>query len=288
MQIDVLLKGALERLTVVSETAQLDAQLLLAHVLSVSTSYFYIWPEKQVDAECIDLFNMLLDRREQGEPVAYLLGHQAFWTLDLEVAPCTLIPRADTERLVEVVLSLVDTNPKVNDILDLGTGTGAIALALASELPESRFVGVDLIDEAVALAQRNAKKNQLDNVVFKQSSWFDVLEEAELFDFIVSNPPYIDSDDKHLFQGDVRFEPKSALVAENRGLADIKHIIKAAPRFMKENAYLVFEHGYDQAEAVRNSLNQAGFDCVESFQDLGSNDRVTIGRWHQSGFISCQ
>ncbi|ETX09516.1 N5-glutamine S-adenosyl-L-methionine-dependent methyltransferase [Marinomonas ushuaiensis DSM 15871] len=279
MRIDVLLKGALERLTFVSDTAQLDAQLLLAHVLSVSTSYFYTWPEKQVDVERIELFNGLLDRREQGEPIAYLLGHQAFWSLDLEVAPCTLIPRADTERLVEVVLSLVDESQKVNHILDLGTGTGAIALALASELPESNVVGIDLIDGAVVLAQRNAKKNKLNNVVFKQSRWFDALKGIEPFNFIVSNPPYIDPDDEHLSQGDVRFEPKSALVAENHGLADIEHIISVAPRFMKPNAYLVFEHGYDQAEVVRNSLSQAGFDRVESFQDLGNNDRVTVGRW---------
>jgi release factor glutamine methyltransferase len=148
-------------------------------------------------------------------------------------------------------------------------------------LPESSVVGIDLIDEAVTLAQRNAKKNQLNNVIFKQSSWFDALDDTDAFDFIVSNPPYIDPDDEHLSQGDVRFEPKSALIADNHGLADIEHIINVAPRFMKINAYLVFEHGYDQAEAVQNRLSQASFDCVESFQDLGGNDRVTIGRWYQ-------
>ena len=280
MRIDELLKGALERLTFVSDTAQLDVQLLLAHVLSVSTSYFYTWPEKQVDEEQIAAFNQLLARREKGEPVAYLLGHQAFWNLDLDVAPCTLIPRADTERLVEVVLSLVDDGLKAKHILDLGTGTGAIALALASELPESQVLGVDLVQDAVLLAQGNAKKNQVNNVAFKQSSWFDALKDNEQFDLIVSNPPYIDPDDEHLSQGDVRFEPKSALVADHHGLADIEHIIKESPRFMKLDAYLVFEHGYDQAEAVRHLLIQAGFDSVESFQDLGGNDRVTIGRWH--------
>ncbi|MEP3348348.1 MAG: peptide chain release factor N(5)-glutamine methyltransferase [Marinomonas sp.] len=280
MRIDELLKGALERLTFVSDTAQLDAQLLLAHVLSVSTSYFYTWPEKLVDEEQIAAFNQLLARREKGEPVAYLLGHQAFWNLDLDVAPCTLIPRADTERLVEVVLSLVDDGLKAKHILDLGTGTGAIALALASELPESQVIGVDLVLDAVSLAQGNAKKNQVNNVAFKQSCWFDALKDNEQFDLIVSNPPYIDPDDEHLSQGDVRFEPKSALVADHHGLADIERIIKESPRFMKLDAYLVFEHGYDQAEAVRHLLTQAGFDSVESFQDLGGNDRVTIGRWH--------
>jgi release factor glutamine methyltransferase len=282
MRIDELLKGASERLTFVSDTASLDAQLLLAHALSVSTSYFYTWPEKQVEAKWIDVFDALLERREQGEPVAYLLGHQDFWSLDLEVATCTLIPRADTERLVEVALTLIDVS-QTNHILDLGTGTGAIALALASELPDSNVIGVDLIDGAVALAKKNAQRNEITNASFMQSSWFDVFgDDVESFDLIVSNPPYIDPDDEHLSQGDVIFEPKSALVAENHGLADIEHIIKVASRFMKQNAYLIFEHGYDQAEAVRNRLSLAGFDCVESFQDLGNNDRVTIGRWHTS------
>ena len=278
MRIDELLKGAYERLTFVSETAQLDAQLLLAHVLAVSTSYFYTWPEKLVSTSDVGRFNDLLARRELGEPVAYLLGQQAFWSLDLEVAPCTLIPRADTERLVEVALSVLDIS-KVNRILDLGTGTGAIALSLASEQPKSTVVGVDLVEEAVALAKRNALRNKLSNVDFLQSSWFDALEGCEPFDLIVSNPPYIDPDDEHLSQGDVRFEPKSALVADNHGMADIEHIIQIAPNFMMPNAYLMFEHGYEQAAAVRKCLIDAGFSAVESFQDLGGNDRVTIGQY---------
>ncbi|WP_137170335.1 peptide chain release factor N(5)-glutamine methyltransferase [Marinomonas sp. FW-1] len=278
MRIDELLKGASERLSSVSETALLDAQLLLAHVLAVSTSYFYTWPEKKVSVRDSERFNVLLSRRELGEPVAYLLGEQSFWSLDLEVAPCTLIPRADTERLVEVALSVLDIS-KVNRILDLGTGTGAIALSLASEHPRSIIVGVDLVEEAVALAKRNAVRNQLSNATFMQSSWFESLEGGELFDLIVSNPPYIDPEDAHLSQGDVRFEPKSALVAENHGMADIEHIIQVAPRFMKQGAYLMFEHGYDQAIAVQKCFVEAGFIAVESFQDLGGNDRVTIGQY---------
>ncbi|WP_321160330.1 peptide chain release factor N(5)-glutamine methyltransferase [Marinomonas rhodophyticola] len=210
--------------------------------------------------------------------MAYLLGHQAFWTVDLEVAPCTLIPRADTERLVEVALSVLDIN-KANRILDLGTGTGAIALALAAELPNANVVGVDLIEDAVALAKRNASRNHISNVRFVQSSWFDVLDTSESFDLIVSNPPYIDSNDEHLSQGDVRFEPKSALVADKQGMADIEHIIQQAPDYMAPNAYLVFEHGYDQALAVQQRLREAGFVSIKSFQDLGGNDRVTIGQY---------
>lgn len=278
MRIDELLKGAYERLTFVSDTAQLDAQLLLAHVLEVSTSYFYTWPDKMVESANIERFDVLLARRERGEPIAYLLGHQAFWSVDLEVAPCTLIPRADTERLVEVALSVLDIN-RANRILDLGTGTGAIALALAAELPNANVVGVDLIEDAVALAKRNASRNRISNVRFVQSSWFDALGTSESFDLIVSNPPYIDSNDEHLSQGDVRFEPKSALVAEKQGMADIEHIIQQAPDYMAPNAYLVFEHGYDQALAVQQRLREAGFVSIESFQDLGGNDRVTIGQY---------
>lgn len=278
MRIDELLKGAYERLTFVSDTAQLDAQLLLAHVLEVSTSYFYTWPDKTVESANIERFDVLLVRRERGEPIAYLLGHQAFWSVDLEVAPCTLIPRADTERLVEVALSVLDIN-RANRILDLGTGTGAIALALAAELPNANVVGVDLIEDAVALAKRNASRNRISNVRFVQSSWFDALDTSESFDLIVSNPPYIDSNDEHLSQGDVRFEPKSALVAEKQGMADIEHIIQQAPDYMAPNAYLVFEHGYDQALAVQQRLREAGFVSIESFQDLGGNDRVTIGQY---------
>lgn len=278
MRIDKLLKGAYERLTFVSETARLDAQLLLAHVLAVSTSYFYTWPEKLVSAADVERFDGLLARRELGEPVAYLLGQQEFWNLDLEVAPCTLIPRADTERLVEVALSMLDVS-EASRILDLGTGTGAIALSLALELPKSTVIGVDLVEEAVALAKRNATRNQLANATFIQSSWFDALGGCEPFDLIVSNPPYIDPDDEHLSQGDVRFEPKSALVAENHGMADIEHIIQIAPNFMAPDAYLMFEHGYDQALAVQECLTDAGFVLVESFKDLGGNDRVTIGQY---------
>ena len=277
MRIDELLKGASERLHFVSDTAQLDAQLLLAHVLGVTTAYFYTWPDKQLDEVVLAEFELLMQKREQGEPIAYLIKQQAFWTLELEVAPCTLIPRADTECLVETALSLIDPSAQLR-ILDLGTGTGAIALALASECPCAQVVGVDLVDEAVALAKRNAKKNQL-AVEFRQSSWFDAFGSNDVFDLIVSNPPYIDPDDKHLVEGDVRFEPKSALVSDNHGLADIEHIITTASGFMKSGAYLILEHGYDQSDAVQQLFHARGYLGVTTHQDLGGNDRVTLGRW---------
>ncbi|MDB4837803.1 peptide chain release factor N(5)-glutamine methyltransferase [Marinomonas sp.] len=278
MRIDELLKGASKRLSFVSDTSQLDAQLLLSHVLSVSSSYFYTWPEKNINASDLEKFEDLLVRREAGEPIAYLLGSQSFWTLDLEVSPSTLIPRADTEKLIEVVLSLLDPKAKCQ-LLDLGTGTGAIALALASELPNSQVIGVDLIEGAVALAKRNAGGNQINNVNFIQSSWFESIAIGQVFNVIVSNPPYIDPEDEHLSQGDVRFEPHSALVAGNKGMADIEHIIVTAPAYLKTDGYLVFEHGYDQAVAVGERLREVGFSNIKSFQDLGGNDRVTLGQW---------
>ncbi|MGO3345255.1 MAG: peptide chain release factor N(5)-glutamine methyltransferase [Marinomonas sp.] len=275
MRIDELLKGAYERLNFVSDTAQLDAQILLAHVLDVTTAYFYTWPDKRLDEACLVEFEALMQRREQGEPIAYIVGQQAFWTLDLEVAKCTLIPRADTECLVEVALTLIDP-AAANQVLDLGTGTGAIALALAAENPFAQVIGIDFNEEAVALAKRNAKRNQLD-VMFLQSSWFDQLDVQCQFNLIVSNPPYIDPDDEHLAQGDVRFEPKSALVAKGHGLADILHIIVNAPSYLAESGYLVFEHGYDQGEAVRAAFLEEGYTDVKTYQDLGGNDRVTQG-----------
>ncbi|MCV2403716.1 peptide chain release factor N(5)-glutamine methyltransferase [Marinomonas sp. C2222] len=280
MRIDELLKGAAERLTFVSDTTQLDVQLLLSHVLSVPTSYFYTWPDKEVEEEAFNKFEALLSRRVSGEPIAYLLGAQSFWTLDLEVATCTLIPRADTERLVEVVLERLESGSAYS-LLDLGTGTGAIALALASELPRSQVLGIDLMEDAVALAKRNAIKNQIANAEFMQSSWFDSIEAGREFDVIVSNPPYIDPEDAHLSQGDVRFEPKTALIADNKGLADIEHILLNAPDYLKPNGYLIFEHGYDQAAAVQKRFREVGFVKVESFQDIGGNDRVTLGVWKQ-------
>ena len=277
MIIEQVLRQAAQRLSLVSETAQLDAQLLLAHIMSVSTTHFYTWPDKDVADQQLREFEQLLVRREQGEPIAYIVGEQGFWDLTLETSPCTLIPRADTERLVEVALDKLATL-KAPRILDLGTGTGAIALALAHELNQATVMGIDFQESAVALAQRNAQRNAIDNAAFRQSDWFSGVEEQQRFDVIVSNPPYIDPEDAHLNQGDVRFEPLSALVAQDHGLADIRHIVANAQTHLVEGGWLMFEHGYDQGAAVRSLLVAACYQEVETFQDFGRNDRVTIGR----------
>ena len=259
-----------------SPTARLDAELLLAAVLGKPRSYLRTWPEHEPGAEQLAAFAALLERRRMGEPVAYILGHQGFWSLDLEVAPHTLIPRPDTELLVETALQLAPATPQ--RVLDLGTGSGAIALALASERCGWQVTGVDRIAEAVALAERNRQRLKLGNAEFRQSSWFDGLA-GERFDLILSNPPYIAADDRHLGEGDVRFEPLSALVAGVDGLDDIRQIIAQAPRHLQAGGWLLLEHGYDQAEAVRELLAAAGFTAVDSRRDLGGHQRISLGRW---------
>ncbi|WP_454256005.1 peptide chain release factor N(5)-glutamine methyltransferase [Pseudomonas sp. Marseille-Q8238] len=259
-----------------SPTAQLDAELLLAASLGKPRSYLRTWPEREPSAEQQAAFSAMLERRRQGEPVAYILGQQGFWSLDLEVAPHTLIPRPDTELLVETALHVLPATPL--RALDLGTGTGAIALALASERPGWRVTGVDRIDEAVALAERNRQRLGLSNAEFRRSSWFAALA-GERYRLIVSNPPYIAANDHHLAEGDVRFEPASALVAGVDGLDDIRLITGQAPQHLDAGGWLLLEHGYDQATAVRALLSAAGFTLVESRRDLGGHERITLGQW---------
>lgn len=258
-----------------SPSPRLDAELLLAAALGKPRSFLHTWPERVVSGEAAERYASYLERRRQGEPVAYILGHQGFWSLDLEVAPHTLIPRPDTELLVEAALALV-TLPQAR-VLDLGTGTGAIALALACERLGWQVTGVDRISEAVALAERNRERLGLGNAAFRESHWFSALG-AECYDLIVSNPPYIAAQDPHLAQGDVRFEPSSALVAGADGLDDIRLIVSQAPTHLNAGGWLLLEHGYDQAAAVRELLAREGFEAVESRRDLGGHERISLGR----------
>lgn len=258
-----------------SPTARLDIELLLAAALGKNRSYLHTWPERIVTTEAAATFDSYLQRRRQGEPVAYILGQQGFWKLDLEVAPHTLIPRPDTELLVETALELLPATPA--KVLDLGTGTGAIALALASERGGWQVTAVDRVAEAVALAERNRERLRLGNVRVLESHWFGALR-GERFQMIISNPPYIRAADPHLVAGDVRFEPASALVAGDDGLDDLRTIIAQAPAHLEAGGWLLLEHGYDQAAAVRELLAKHDFEQIESREDLGGHERITLGR----------
>ena len=261
-----------------SDSPQLDCELLLCHVLDVDRTWLRTWPEKQVSSAQKSLFISLLDQRFEGMPIAYLVGSRGFWSMDLKVSSDTLVPRPETELLIEIALNL--NLPRHSCGLDLGTGTGAIALALASERQDMQWIAVDSQSGAVELAQANCDHQQLANVTIFQSSWFDALKATNnTFDLIVSNPPYIAADDPHLVVGDVRFEPSSALVSGADGLDDIKIIISQSSAYLNTNGWLVIEHGYNQGQAVRDLMCAAGFSKVATQQDYNHLDRVTLGQY---------
>ncbi len=258
-----------------SPTARLDAELLLAAALGKPRSFLHTWPERIVSTEAALAFSGFLQRRRTGEPVAYILGQQGFWKLDLEVAPHTLIPRPETEMLVEAALELVPAFAPA-EVLDMGTGTGAIGLALANDRQQWKITAVDRVPEAVELAERNRQRLQLDNAVVMNSHWFSALEGRQ-FDLIISNPPYIAETDPHLSAGDVRFEPSSALTAGPDGLDDLCTIIRQAPDHLSPGGWLLLEHGYDQGSAVRELLIRSGFERIQTRRDLGEHERITFG-----------
>ncbi|WP_429013830.1 peptide chain release factor N(5)-glutamine methyltransferase [Aeromonas veronii] len=261
------------------ESPRADADVLLCHLLGCRRSYLMTWPERELDAAQQATLQTWLARRLNGEPIAHLVGEREFWSLPLKVSPATLIPRPDTEVLVEQALTRIPQGPCA--VLDLGTGTGAIALALKSERPEVDVWAVDRMADAAALARENSAALGLP-IEVRDGSWFEPLgepdrDETPRFAVIVSNPPYIDGADPHLEQGDVRFEPRSALVADDAGLADIRHIVAHAPAYLLTDGWLLLEHGWDQGESVRQLLRDGGYREVATVRDYGDNDRVTLG-----------
>ena len=262
----------------ISDTPQLDCELLLCHVIDKDRTWLRTWPDNQVSPTHQTLFKSLLDQRIKGTPIAYITGSRGFWSMDLNVSSDTLIPRPETELLVEIALKL--GLPSQACGLDLGTGSGAIALALASERLDMQWFAVDAQLGAVELAQDNCNQQQLSNVSIFQSNWFDAIKQQDnKFDLIVSNPPYIAKDDPHLSQGDVRFEPKTALVSGVDGLDDIKVIVSQSSMYLNTNGWLVLEHGYNQGKAVRDLMLFAGFNEVTTKQDYNNLDRITLGFW---------
>jgi len=259
------------------DSAARDAEILLGYCLGQSRAWLYARPEAAVPEDLQRRYTELLTRRERGEPVAYLTGEREFWSLSLAVTENVLIPRPETEILVEWALSL--PLPGLASALDLGTGTGAIALALASERPQWHLEAVDCSEAALAVAADNASRNGLSRVRFARSDWFSALA-GRRFDLLVSNPPYVDPADPCLAQGDLRFEPRGALAAGQSGLADLARIAEAAPAHLAPGGWLLLEHGSGQGEAVRALLRAAGFDAVETRRDLAGLERVSGGCLH--------
>ncbi|MEJ1250429.1 peptide chain release factor N(5)-glutamine methyltransferase [Denitratimonas tolerans] len=257
------------------DAARREAELLAEFALGVDRAWLFAHADDAVKPEECARYLALLARRAGGEPLAYLLGHVGFWTLDLEVTPDTLIPRPETELLVDAALARLPegTAPRV---ADLGTGSGAIALALASERPLARVLATDASAAALDVARRNAARNEVGNVAFRRGDWLAPLA-GERFDLIASNPPYVALGDPHLAQGDLRFEPETALASGADGLDALRTLARGAPGHLAPGGWLLLEHGLDQGEAVRGLLRDAGFHRIETLRDLEGRERVTLG-----------
>ncbi len=258
------------------EEARHEAEHLLLHVVQQPRSWLFAHATDALPAAQWRAFNALLERRAAGEPVAYITGRRGFWTLDLEVDRATLIPRPETELLVELALQRLPTGMPLQ-LADLGTGSGAIALALASERPQAQVLATDFSADALAVARRNALHHALGNVRFAQGPWYAPLAGRQ-FHLIASNPPYIAAGDPHLRQGDLRFEPATALASGADGLDDIRQIANGAAAHLLPGGWLLLEHGWDQGQAIAALLRQAGLHDVETVPDLEQRDRVTLGR----------
>jgi len=270
--IEQILKRAEQKLSSCSDSPRLDAEILLASLLKKNRSYFMAFPEVVPSKAEQEQFETLLSQRLQGHPIAHIIGTREFWSLDLNVNQHTLIPRPDTEILIEYILhNFAQENLKV---ADMGTGSGAIALALASEKPNWQISATDRSPEALETARGNATKLGLQNISFSQGNWFEALE-ANDFDLLISNPPYIPANDPHLTQGDVRFEPDTALISGKDGLDDIRYLIKHAVEYLKQDGWLILKHGYDQKQSVKDLFIAAGYRQITQKDDYAGNPRMT-------------
>ena len=258
-----------------SESARLDTEILFCDVMQCNRSRIYSHPEQIVPDDKSVLFQSLIEQRRQGRPIAHLTGKKEFWSLELAINEDTLIPRPETECLVETALQLIPEDAECN-ILDLGTGSGAIAIAIASERPHSKLLATDINANALAMAKKNAAFHALTNIQFLVSDWYNNIP-SQTFDLIVSNPPYIKQDDEHLSQGDVRFEPELALVAGSDGMQAINIILELAKAYLASDARLLIEHSYNQKSSVQEIFLKHDFKQVKTFQDLSGQDRITSG-----------
>ncbi|KTD66103.1 peptide chain release factor N(5)-glutamine methyltransferase [Legionella spiritensis] len=256
---------------------RIDVEVLLAHVLMKSRAYLFTHPEEKLTSVQWHTFRQLIAQRAHGYPVAYLTGVKEFWSLPLKVCEDTLIPRPETELLVELTLRFLKTQNNAR-ILDLGTGSGAIALAIAKERPDWQIVACDISRNALQTAEENAARLKLGNVRFYHSNWFTNIDTSRRFHAIVANPPYIASEDPHLAKGDIRFEPQSALISGQQGLADLEHIIRHSLARLEPDGLLLVEHGYNQKTAVTSMLKEHGYEEIDCWQDWQGNDRVSGGK----------
>jgi len=268
---------ASRQLESVSDSARLDAELLIARALDIPRSRFISDPDFEIAPQQLESIQTLIARRAGGEPIAYILGCKHFWDVELKVTPAVLIPRPDTELLVETALPLFEADHAIN-VLDLGTGSGAIAIAIAKSRPDWHVCATDESKQAVVVAIENAERYQLHNLTLLQSHWYDNLVSEQRYDLILSNPPYVAEGDPHLQQGDVRFEPQHALTSGPDGLDAIRHLIPASKAFLKPAGWLVLEHGYDQGKSVRKLFIENGYRDVQQKKDFGGYIRVTLGR----------
>jgi release factor glutamine methyltransferase len=275
--VTALLDQAYQQLAAVSDSALLDAEVLLCHCLNKNRSFIRAWPEHQLTDQQTAEFQDLIAQRQQGVPVAYLTGEREFWSRSFKVNPDVLIPRPDSELLIELSLDLLPANQS-NKIIDLGTGSGILAITLAAERPSSQVIACDLSPAALRTAQANAQQLQIDNVSFLTSNWFSAITDRD-FDLVISNPPYIDQHDPHLQQGDVRFEPDSALISPEKGLQDIRLLTDQARQHLKPGGYLLIEHGYDQQTAVQALFKRFNYQQITTHPDYAGNPRVTSGQW---------
>lgn len=262
-----------KQLELVSDSARIDIERLLCHALKVSTSYLYTWSEKSLTEDEFQQFTELFTRRLQGEPIAYLTGKQGFWNLEFIVDKHTLIPRADTEVLIETILNEFKQHTQLQ-VLDLGTGSGAIALSLANAHPDWYITAIDYCTKALKVAVQNKNHYRLDNVRLLQGSWYQPIT-GERFDIIVSNPPYIDQSDPALCAHVRQYEPTTALIAKNSGLADIEHIICHGKIHLKANGFMIIEHGFQQAQSVHDIFSAYDYKSIQHYHDLNGYIRAT-------------
>lgn len=280
IDIRTALNQALHNLDQLNPDSKMEAEMLLSYLLNKNRAYLFAHPEELITTQQLEAYQHLIKERSKGKPIAYLTGHRDFWTLSLKVNEHTLIPRHETEHLVELTLELIPDIPNTT-ILDLGTGSGAIALALAKERPNWNIVASDYSEEALKIAKENAINNKIGNVKFFHSDWFNDLPKQK-YHAIISNPPYIAEQDPHLNQGDIRFEPRSALVSGQEGLADLQYIIQQCFDYLLPNGMILLEHGYDQKIFLKAILNKLGFINVQCWQDIQGHDRV-CGGWRPEG-----